>query len=232
MAGLTHWSGTALGRYRPSQTVAVLLGVVALHVAGLWAMQSGLLMRAVEAVIAVEVISDLVKLPKPKVETPPPQTPKVTQKSAAVTPQHEVARSVQPVPVAIADPTPSPNAPTGVTAPQPAPTPIAAPVAANPVAVANPKVDLPSSDAEYLHNPKPEYPRQSKQRGEQGKVLVSVFISTDGTAQKAEIKTSSGYERLDQAALATVKAWRYVPGKRGGMPEAMWFSVPINFVLE
>jgi len=130
--------------------------------------------------------------------------------------------------------TKSPNVPTGVTSPQPqpAPAPIATPVETNPVAAANPKVDLPSSGAEYLHNPKPEYPRLSKQRGEQGKVLVSVFISTDGTAQKAEIKTSSGYERLDQAALATVKAWRYVPGKRGGVPEAMWFSVPINFVLE
>lgn len=225
---------TTPGRYRPSQTVAVLLGVVALHIAGLWALQTGLFMRAVEAVIAVEVISDLVDLPKPKVETPPPQLPKVMQKSAAVAPQHEVALPAQPVPVAIADHTPSPNAPTGVTSPQPqpAPAPIATPVETNPVAAANPKVDLPSSGAEYLHNPKPEYPRLSKQRGEQGKVLVSVFISTDGTAQKAEIKTSSGYERLDQAALATVKAWRYVPGKRGGVPEAMWFSVPINFVLE
>jgi len=232
MVGLMIRPNTTLGLYRPSQTVTVLLGVVALHVAGLWALQSGLLMRAVESVIAVEIISDLVELPKPKVETPTPQPPKVMQKSNAVAPQNEVPRAAQPVPVAIADPAPSPNAPTGVTSPQPAPAPIAAPAAANPVAAANPKVDLPSSDAEYLHNPKPEYPRQSKQRGEQGKVLVNVYIGTDGIAQKAEIKTSSGYERLDQAALATVKAWRYVPGKRGGMPEAMWFSVPINFVLE
>ena len=33
-------------------------------------------------------------------------------------------------------------------------------------------------------------------------------------------------------ALATVLQWRYVPGKRGGVAEAMWFNVPINFVLE
>jgi len=37
---------------------------------------------------------------------------------------------------------------------------------------------------------------------------------------------------LDQAALATVMKWRYVPGKRAGVAEAMWFNVPINFVLE
>ena len=59
-----------------------------------------------------------------------------------------------------------------------------------------------------------------------------VFIGVDGTAQKTEIKQSSGFDRLDQAALATVLRWRYVPGKRAGVPEAMWFNVPISFVLE
>jgi periplasmic protein TonB len=61
---------------------------------------------------------------------------------------------------------------------------------------------------------------------------VRVLIGVDGNAQKAEIRQSSGFERLDQAALATVLKWRYVPGKRGGVAEAMWFNVPINFVLE
>jgi protein TonB len=46
------------------------------------------------------------------------------------------------------------------------------------------------------------------------------------------VAESSGYDRLDQAAVSTVLKWRYVPGKRGGVPEAMWFNVPINFVLE
>jgi protein TonB len=232
MVGLMNWFRTALRRYRPSQTVAVVLCVLMLHMVGIWALQSGLLMRAVEAVIAVEIISDLVELPKPKVEKAPPSTPRVMQKTVPVPTQHEVARAAQPVLLAIADTSPSPNAATGVLAPQSALPPIAAPVSASPAPVANPKVDLPSSDAEYLHNPKPEYPRISKQRAEQGKVVVNVYIGTDGIAQKVEIKTSSGYERLDQAALTTARAWRYIPGKRGGVPEAMWFSVPINFVLE
>jgi protein TonB len=50
--------------------------------------------------------------------------------------------------------------------------------------------------------------------------------------QSAELRKSSGFERLDQAALATALKWRYVPGKRGGVPEAMPVNVPINFVLE
>ena len=104
----------------------------------------------------------------------------------------------------------------------------AAPVAPPPP----PKVELPSSDADYLQNPKPAYPAISKRLGEQGKVVIRVLIGVDGTAQRAEIRQSSGYDRLDQAALSTVQRWRYVPGKRGGVAEAMWFNVPINFVLE
>ncbi|MDP3137817.1 MAG: energy transducer TonB, partial [Burkholderiaceae bacterium] len=52
-------------------------------------------------------------------------------------------------------------------------------------------------------------------------------------AKEARVTRSSGFERLDQAALnAVLRDWRFVPGKRGGVPEAMWFNVPINFVLE
>jgi protein TonB len=46
------------------------------------------------------------------------------------------------------------------------------------------------------------------------------------------VQQSSGYERLDRTAVETVLRWRYVPGKRAGVPEAMWFNIPINFVLE
>ena len=35
-----------------------------------------------------------------------------------------------------------------------------------------------------------------------------------------------------QGALATALRWRYVPGKRGGVAQPMWFGVPINFVIE
>lgn len=217
-----------------SRNALVVGGVLLLHVAALWALQSGLLMRAVDMVVPVNVMSDFIELPKPKEEPPPPPPPKPPSKTTPTSVQQPVVQVPAPVPLAIADPTPSPQAPVGVTTPSPVLAPIATPVAASPPPAPPPpaKVELPSSDAEYLHNPKPEYPRISKQRNEQGKVIVNVFIGTDGSPQKAEIKTSSGFERLDQAALATVKSWRYVPGKRGGVPEAMWFAVPINFVLE
>ena len=58
------------------------------------------------------------------------------------------------------------------------------------------------------------------------------MIGADGLPKEASIAKSSGFDRLDQAALATVMRWRYVAGKRGGVPEAMSFNVPINWVLE
>ena len=139
-----------------------------------------------------------------------------------------------PQPLTTTEPSPIPATPAPVTQPA-APTvatPAAAAPAAPPASAAPARIELPSSDADYLNNPKPPYPPLSRRLGEQGKVVVRVLIAVDGSAQKAEVRSSSGYERLDQAALATVLRWRYLPGKRGGLPEAMWFNVPINFVLE
>ena len=221
-----------------SRNLTIVLSVVVLHAGFIYALYSGLLMRTVELVVPVVVLSQFIEPPKPTEVTPPapppppPQLPPAQVKKA--TAQVTKAPTVSaPLPVAINDPTPAVNAPTGSTAPQPAPAPIAAPVAVAAAApAAAPVVQLPSSDADYLQNTKPAYPAISKRMNEQGKTMVRVLIGTDGQAKKAEIGSSSGFSRLDDAALATVLRWRYVPGKRGGVAEAMWFNVPIVWVLE
>lgn len=96
---------------------------------------------------------------------------------------------------------------------------------------AAPSVQLPSSNADYLNNPAPVYPALSQRLGEQGKVVIRVLIGRDGTALRGDIHQSSGFERLDQAALHAVMSWRYVPGQRGGVAQDMWFNVPVNFSL-
>ena len=231
-----------------SRNALIAIAVVVLHVAFVWALQSGLLMRAVELVVPAEILTQFIEPPTP-LPTPPP-TPKA-EPLTPVAPKQQVLpapvkkavskpvvqQPMQPVPqlLAIADPTPSPNAPTGVTTPQPALAPMTAPVAATataPAAAPAPAVQLPSSDADYLQNPRPPYPPISRRLNEQGRTTVRVLIGVDGLPQRSEIVKSSGFERLDQAAMATVMRWRYVPGKRGGVAEAMWFNVPINWVLE
>lgn len=222
-------------RPRLSRNAVIALSVVALHVGLIWALQSGLLRHTVELIVPAEVLAQLIEPPAPIVKPvpPAPSTP------APTPPKKVVVKIRTPVlpqqqPLAIADPTPSPNAPTGVIAPvvQASPALVAEAPAAPPAPPAPPVIQMPSSNADYLQNPKPAYPPLSKRLGEQGKVVVRVLIGVDGVPQKAEMRQSSGFDRLDQAALTTVLKWRYVPGKRGGVAEEMWFNVPINFVLE
>ena len=218
-----------------SRNTVIAGSVVLFHIAAIWALQSGLVRKAAEVIVPAELLSEFIAPPAPKVAPPPPKPPAPTPpKPAPKVPAPKPA----PMPLAINDPTPAPNAPTGVTTPQPPAPPIAEPVAAAPAPAAPPappappKIELPSSDAAYLNNPKPGYPAISKRMGEQGKVVLRVLIGTDGTPQKVEINKSSGYERLDRQAQEAVMRWRFVPGKRNGVPETMWNLVPINFVLE
>lgn len=221
-----------------SRTVAIATVVVALHAGLIWALQSGLAVHKPELVVPAQVLAEFIEPPAPKVAPVPPAPPVPPSKPVKPSMQNKALPKAptqpQAQPLAIADPTPSPNAPTGSVDPSPPAT--AAPVAAGPVAPpappAPPAVQLPSSNADYLQNPKPAYPPLSKRLGEQGKVIVRVLIGADGQPRQAELRQSSGFERLDQAALNTVLKWRYVPGKRGGVAEEMWFNVPINFVLE
>lgn len=200
-----------------------------LHVAALWALQSGLLRRAAEVVIPVQILSEFVEPPKPKEPPPPPPPPPEPKKQVTKTPP-------PPRPQAIREPKPSPSAPTGTLEPPPPAAPVAAPAPPEPPAPppappAPPSVQLPSSNADYLQNPKPVYPAMSKRLGEQGKTIVRVLIGVDGLPKQASIFRSSGYERLDEAARTAVMGWRYVPGKRNGVVEPMEFNVPINWVL-
>lgn len=90
----------------------------------------------------------------------------------------------------------------------------------------------PTARANSLSNPPPPYPRQSRRLGEQGKVVLAAEIATNGKALQAMVNVSSGYPRLDRAALNSVLNWRFIPGNKAGVPHQMWVNIPINFVLE
>lgn len=119
-----------------------------------------------------------------------------------------------------------------VSAPEPpAAPPPAAPTVAPDVVPAVPRIQLPSATADYLSNPAPAYPPMSKRLQEQGRVLLYVLVDARGQPARIELKASSGYSRLDEAALATVQRWTFVPGRRNGVAESMWVEVPIEFRL-
>lgn len=80
-------------------------------------------------------------------------------------------------------------------------------------------------------NPKPEYPFVARNRGYQGRVVLQVDVLPDGTAERVELASSSGYDSLDAAAVRTVRQWRFVPARRNGAPVAAAVTVPVLFKL-
>lgn len=156
--------------------------------------------------------------PKPRLE--PIKTPEPPPLMAAPT-MPALTEFVSPPPVAPALPAePAGSASTAPAAPS-VPSPTSAP----------PAVVPPSFNAAYLRNEPPRYPNASRRTGEQGRVMMRVYVSATGVPEKVELHTSSGFERLDQAALETVRTWKFVPAHRGGKPIAAWVQVPITFAL-
>lgn len=90
----------------------------------------------------------------------------------------------------------------------------------------------PRFDAAYLDNPPPAYPALSRRLGEDGRVLLRVFVMPDGHAREVHIERSSGHARLDRAARDAVSRWRFVPAMRAEEPVAAWVRVPISFALK
>ena len=221
-----------------SRNTAIVISVLVFHVMVLWALQSGLLRRAVDILVPVEMLSDFIEPPAPKEAPPPPKPPAQVAQPLV----KNKAPTVPPAPLlmATADPTPSTNAPVGVLTPQPPAPPITVAVANTTEPAPDPvppppaptRVELPSTDADYLQNPRPVYPAMSKRLGEQGQVIYSVLIGVDGNAISARLVKSSGFDRLDAAAYAALMRWRYVPGKRSGVVTQMSYNAPINWVLD
>ncbi|MCG9025843.1 energy transducer TonB [Laribacter hongkongensis] len=90
----------------------------------------------------------------------------------------------------------------------------------------------PSFTADYLANPAPAYPPLSQELGESGQVRLRVAVDASGAPSQVEIAESSGFTRLDRAALSAVKRWRFVPARRGSEAVAGRVIVPIHFNLK
>lgn len=90
----------------------------------------------------------------------------------------------------------------------------------------------PDYKADYLNNPRPPYPMVARRMGYHGKVVLDVEVLAEGKAGDIKLHQSSGYDILDNAALQTVKTWRFTPARRFGQAVTQRFLVPIKFSLE
>ncbi|AXO88545.1 energy transducer TonB [Pseudomonas sp. K1(2024)] len=155
-------------------------------------------------------------------EPPPPVEDELATKPPPPKPIPKPKPVIKPPPKPVAKPVPQPPAP-------PPPQPVAAPAPAAPPAPA--PVTPASANAGYLHNPAPEYPALAMRRNWEGSVLLRVHVLATGKPGEIQIQKSSGRDQLDDAALAAVKRWSFVPAKQGNDPIDGWVSVPIDFKL-
>ena len=87
------------------------------------------------------------------------------------------------------------------------------------------------ASVEYLRQPAPRYPPQSRKLREQGLVVLRVLIDERGTACSIEVETSSGYARLDLAAREAVSRAAFRPYIEDGLPRRALVLIPIEFSL-
>jgi protein TonB len=67
------------------------------------------------------------------------------------------------------------------------------------------------------------YPVHSRMLGEEGEVIVVLFVAADGRLTSLQIQNSSGYPALDVAAAACIGvAARFAPMQRDGQPVGSW----------
>lgn len=235
------------------------VGAVALHALGAWVVLAQPATRQPPAPVAVLEASLLsASLPIPDAP-PPPAQPPAAMLPAAATRQPAQARSApakpartKPAPVKTTTEQPAlaqphrPRVAEPVAEPSIAKPSTAPPVATSPAAtsatpaqprskqqevMAKPPVTAPRFDAAYLNNPAPTYPPLSRRLGEQGRVLIRVYVDPNGEPAQVKLRQSSGHRRLDAAAEAAVRRWRFIPARRGQEPVGAWILVPIAFKL-
>ena len=229
----------------PTVKRALLALVIFFHVGGGWALTQVEPVKLVVGDIApmeVRMVpAEQQAQPDPPLDEPPP-LPEVKP------PPPELATVIEPPPPDLpppvfpveAPPPPPPPEPEKPKPPPPKPVqkrppvpqaPVEAqPQQAAPAAPAAPKT-VSASQLGYVVPPNPIYPARSRKAGEQGNVMIRVLVDVTGRPAQVSLQTSSGHPELDQSALSAVRAAQFRPYAEGGLTQAVWVLVPINFVL-
>ncbi len=73
------------------------------------------------------------------------------------------------------------------------------------------------------------YPPMLREAGIGGDVLVWFFIDEDGVVVNTELKESSGYPAMDEAALKIAPIMRFTPAMNRDKKVKVWVALPITF---
>ena len=89
------------------------------------------------------------------------------------------------------------------------------------------------SKPKLLRASKPDYPSAAARLGEEGATSLNLLINTDGRVADAQLVTSSGSSRLDEAAIKHAKRnWAFSPCTEGGKAVSCWYQTKLVWQLE
>jgi TonB family protein len=75
------------------------------------------------------------------------------------------------------------------------------------------------------------YPEMSIRLGEEGYAQVTLVVTSNGGTRDIHITQSTGYQRLDDAALDYVRSWMFLPATIGGKPVEMETDRLVDFKI-
>jgi TonB family protein len=84
----------------------------------------------------------------------------------------------------------------------------------------------------YRVDPNPIYPKASLRYEEEGKAMVRVVLNVNGEIESVSLHKSSGFPRLDEAAIEAVNQAKFNPFVASNQKNQEAFILPIRFALE
>ena len=127
----------------------------------------------------------------------------------------------------------APSAAATTTTADMSPSAAAAPALASTASTSAPSVSAAAASDDPLHldhrypNYQPSYPDAAQVNGEQGNVVLEVQVTSSGKVRNVKIDQSSGFDDLDNAAIAGVLRWRFIPSQDG----TDWTRVTVAYRL-
>jgi periplasmic protein TonB len=158
---------------------------------------------------------------KPPLLRPPLQTAPATASQPPILPTPSPSALAAIAPVLAAPQLPSPLASSVPSTPS---TPFASSLAKAAVLIPASRVD--SSCAV------PRYPAASERLREEGVVTLRFLISENGQVVSGQVDKSSGYKRLDDAALAALSLCKFKPATVDGKPRQDWSALRYRWELK
>ena len=83
-----------------------------------------------------------------------------------------------------------------------------------------------------LRRPSVQYPPASQDNGDEGTVTLLLAVQTDGSISDIRIARSSGYQRLDAAAIRSLRQAKFQPATCHGKPIAVRIHQSFIFKID